>query len=263
MELQAKETSDDVNLYDIWKVIVKRIRLITGLFIVFVVLTAIASSIMPKIYKGETVLMVQQAANVTAKDIIDFVGEVDGGKKAKMLPNTYVSISDIKLIALRESKDKILVVIEAKNPNAIQPALSEIIEYLNNIDVVKQNIKEEQEKLLKRSAELTAVIEASSELLVTYRKLLTSGKLVPIGFNPVELNKKISDIKLEKLIVDQTMQRLKGGVEIASQLNIMNNPVKPKIKMNVALAGGTSILLGVLLAFILEYMEKKKYDGNA
>ena len=128
---------------------------------------------------------------------------------------------------------------------------------------MKLNVKEEQERLLKRSTELSTVIAASSGLLDTYRKLLTGGKLTPVGFNPVELNKRISDIKLEKLAVEQAIQRLKGGIEIANQLYIMDKPVKPRIKMNVALSGIVSLFLGIFLSFFLEYVEKIKKGSSS
>ena len=58
MEQQNKESNDEINLYDYWKVIAKRKILIIGLFIVIVVSTAIGSFLMPDIYRGEAVLLV-------------------------------------------------------------------------------------------------------------------------------------------------------------------------------------------------------------
>ncbi len=255
MEQENKENLDEIGLYDLWQIIAKRKKLIVGLFLVCVISTAIISLVMPKIYRGEVVLAVEPAANIPAKDIVDFVGNIDAEKKAKLMPHTYSLIDDIRLNAFRDSKDKISVMIDAKDSKDIQPALSEIIEYINTINLVKMNVKEEQEKLLKRSAELTTVIAASSELLDTYRKLLAGGKLTPVGFNPVELNKRISDIKLEKLGVEQAIQRIKGGIEIANQLYIMDKPVKPKKKMIVVLSGITSLFISIFLAFFLEYLE--------
>lgn len=255
MEQQNKENLDEIGLYDLWQIIAKRKKLIVGLFLVCVTSSAIISFLMPKIYRGEAVLVVEPAANISAKDIVDFVGDIDAEKKAKLLPNTYSLIETIRLNAFKDSKDKLAVIIETKDNKSIQPALSEIIEYINTINLVKVNIKEEQEKLLKRSIELTTVIDASSELLNTYRKLLAGGKLTPVGFNPVELNKRISDIKLEKLGVEQAIQRMKGGIEIANQLYIMDKPVKPRKKMIVVLSGITSLFLGIFLAFFLEYLE--------
>ncbi|MBU4242696.1 MAG: hypothetical protein KKF52_05695 [Nanoarchaeota archaeon] len=38
--------------------------------------------------------------------------------------------------------------------------------------------------------------------------------------------------------------------------HILKNPVKPNIKMNIALAGITSLFAGIFLAFFLEYVER-------
>jgi uncharacterized protein involved in exopolysaccharide biosynthesis len=259
MEQQIKEYSDEINLYDLWKVIAKRKRLIIGLFLVVVILTTIISFLMPKIYRGEAVLNVLQYEAIPAKEIVDMIGNVDREKRAKILPKTYSSVTDIKLKAMKESKDKIVVIIDAKNIDDIPKALSELVDNINNFDLIKLTVNEEKEKLLKRSAELSDVVQASSDLLSTYGKLLRAGKLLPMGFNPIDLNKKIVDIKLEKLVAEQTMLRLKdGGIGIAAQPYVSSKPVKPKIKMNVALASVTSLLFGIFLSFLLDYVQKIK-----
>jgi hypothetical protein len=269
MEQQNAEHSGDTNLYDLWKVLAKRKRLIIGLFFAIVVSATIISFLIPKVYRGEAVLVVPVDSTIqllekvtpitiTPKDIVDFIGKIDKEKRAKILPKTYDAITDIKLNTLRESKDKIAVSIEAEDINAIQPALLELIEYIKSIDLVKLNAKEQQEVLSKRSIELSIVIAATSGLLDTYRKLLTEGRLIPVGFNPVELNKRISDIKVEKLMVEQAMERTKSGIEIAKQPYIMNKPVKPKKILIVALSGIASLFLGIFGSFALEYVEIKK-----
>ncbi|MBA3071945.1 MAG: hypothetical protein FP829_07310, partial [Nitrospirae bacterium] len=58
METQNKGTAvyeDEINLYDYWKVIVKRKTLIIGLFLAAVLASGIISFLMPKIYRGEVV----------------------------------------------------------------------------------------------------------------------------------------------------------------------------------------------------------------
>jgi hypothetical protein len=267
MEQQIKEPSDEISLYDLWKIIAKRKKLIIGLILFFVLSATITSLFMPKIYRGEAILGIPPfeilTSNISAKEISDFIGKIDSDKKAQLLPKTSFAIADIKLSTLKDSKDKIEIIIESKDISIIPDALSEIMEYINNIDIVKSNVNEEKERFLKRSSELTTVIDASSEILNTYNKLLKAGRLVPVGFNPLDLNKKIADIKVEKLMTDQVLQRLKRGVDIAKQLYIGHRPIKPKIMMNVALSCVLGIFLAILLSFFLEYTEQiKKTKGN-
>jgi uncharacterized protein involved in exopolysaccharide biosynthesis len=258
MEQLNKTNEDEITLYDLWKVIIKRKKMIIGLFLIFVIPVAIVSFYAPKIYKGEAVLMVLPAVNMTAKEVTDFFGKIDDGTETKILPKTHDLISDIKLKPSRESTNKIEVIVESKDTNAIQPALSEVIDYINTIDLVKSNVKEQQEKLLKQSTELSSVIAESSALLNTYVHLLKSGKFTPVGFNPLDLNRKIYDMKLEKLQMEQSLQRLKGGVEIARQLYVSNHSVKPAKKKNVMIAGMSGLFLGIVLAFFMEYVERIK-----
>lgn len=269
---QRIQSFDEVNLYDLWRIMVKRKKLLIVLFLTAIVLTAIVSSLMPKIYRGEALLNILQYEAmpekekeiIDAKEIVDMIGTVDREKRAKILPRTNIAVTDIKVKALKESKDKILVFIDAKNADDIPDALSEFVDYLNNFQIVKLTVTQEKEKLLKRSSELSEVIQSSAGLSDTYRTLLKNGKLLPVGFNPLDLTKRISDIKVEKLIVDQRLQRLNaGGIEIAKQPYINSKPVKPKIMLNVVLAGLTSILFGFLIVFFSHYMDRIKEREGA
>jgi uncharacterized protein involved in exopolysaccharide biosynthesis len=262
MEQQIKEYSDEINLYDLWKIIAKRKRLIIGLFLVVVISTAIISLFIPKIYRGEAVLNVFPYETTPPKEITDIIGNIEREKRAIIVPKTNSSVTDIKLKAMKDSKDKIVVIIDSKNLDSVPQALLEIVNYINNIDIVKVTVKEEKEKLSKKLAELSDVVQSSADLSKTYQKLLKEGRLQSIGFNPMDLNKKIVDIKLEKLAVEQAMQRIKdGGIGISAQPYVSSKPVKPNIRINVALAGVVSLFIGISLAFFLEYVEKFK-AGN-
>ncbi|MCG2813257.1 MAG: hypothetical protein L6245_01105, partial [Thermodesulfovibrionales bacterium] len=88
----------------------------------------------------------------------------------------------------------------------------------------------------------------------TYKKLLKEDKLILLGFNPVEIKKKASDYEIERFAIEQALHGPKG-VEMLGKLYILKNPVKPKIKMNIALAGIASLFAGIFLAFFVEYVE--------
>lgn len=256
MEQQNREYNDEINLYDFWKVIVKRKMLIIGLFIVVVVSTAIGSFLMPDIYRGQACLLVIiNSEIIKAKEITDFIGKIDREKQLSLVPKSDPNINQIKFNAIKDSKNKIIVTIDARKIDDIPKSLSEIVGYLNNMDIIKSEVSRNKAILLKQSAELSDLIKSSPDLLATYHKLFKAGKLATMGFNPVEVSRRISDIKVELLGIEQQLSRLNnGGIEIAAQPYISNKPVSPKILLNVILSGIFSLLLGVFLAVFIEYI---------
>jgi len=268
-EMNVRE--DEINLYDYWKVIVKRRFLIIGLFLVAVVASAIISFLMPKIYRGEVILKLPAkeltskeltskeltSKELTSKELLSIIGKIDAEKVKNFLPKTHRLITSIKLDALKDSTDKLRLVIEAKNTDDISSAMTEFVGYLNNFPLINRSVEEERQRLLIQSEELSKVIKDSEEFAEIRKKLLREGKLILLGFNPVEISKRMSDLKIEKLGVEQSLQRPKS-VEIIEKPYILKNPVKPSIKKNIALAGTISLFIGIFLAFFMEYIEKMR-----
>jgi len=279
MEQQEREYKYEINLYDLWKVIVKRKKLIIGIFIVSVISTAIISFLMPDIYRGEAGLLVVldperiggkeitgqeiTGKEITCKEIIDLIGNVDREKRLSIVPKSYPNVNDLKFKALKDSRNKIIVTIDAKKIDDIPKALLEAMEYLNNMEMIKSETKREKDILLKKSAELSDIIKSSPDLLSTYHRLFRAGIISTIGFNPIEVNKKISNIKVELLLIEQQLSRLnKGGVEIAAQPYVSKHPISPKKLLNIIAAGIFSLVLGVFLAIFIEYVGNIKNKKN-
>lgn len=256
MEQQNKEDYDEINLYELWQVIMKRKILVIGLFLIIVFLSAIYSFLSPNIYRGYAVFNIITAKEIaTSKEIVDFLGNVDREKRKIILPKTYPSVKDVKITTLKDSNNKIRVTIDSKKVNDIPQAISEVHDYLNNIDIVKMNTKQSKEILLQQSAELSELIKSAPDLLATYHKLFQAGKLSTMGFNPIEVSKAVIAIKIELLSVEQALLKLNsGGIEMAMQPYVSSKPVNPKILMNIILAGISSILLGIFLAVFIEYI---------
>lgn len=82
-----------------------------------------------------------------------------------------------------------------------------------------------------------------------------------MALTPIELNKRVSDLKIEKIAVEQAIKNLKG-VEIVGNLYIPKNPVKPSIKKNIVIAGITSLFVGIFLAFLMEYIDRIKLQSK-
>lgn len=267
MEQGTSRDADTINLQDLWLMLFKRWRLVAGVCLSVMFITAIISSYQSKIYRGEVILKVPQievsSFNITPKELIAFLGTIDGAKKVKLFPKTHNSITNIKIEALKDSKDKMLIVLELVTVESGTLAVSELVDSINSFDIVKATVHDERDRLARRSAELSTVIAASEELTNAFTRLLKAGKLVPVGFNPVDLNKRIADMEMEKLVTDQTLRILDGGVSIAKQLYVGTMPIAPKIRIRVVFAGIASLFFAVLLSVILEYSEKQKRGGES
>jgi hypothetical protein len=188
-------------------------------------------------------------------EIIDLMGRIDDGKKEFILPKTYQSVESVKLKAFKNVTYKIAATIEAENTDDIPVAAAELVDFLNNIDSVKANVNEEREILTQRSIETSNLLKSAPHLIASYNKILSEGKLLPMGFNPIDLGKRIADIKIEKLTVEQALSRLKNGrIQMTTQPYIFKEPVSPKIARNVILAGMLGLILGLFLAFLIEYV---------
>lgn len=276
MNTQNKEHSayeDEINLMDYIQVIRKRKWLIILGTLICMIVAAIISLLMPKIYRGEAtfntakeiitvfgergkeIIIVKEI--ITAKEMVSFIGKLDKEKLKQVLPKTYHSINSIQLNPLRDSADKFQLIIEAERVDDIPIAISGFVEYIDNNPLIRHSVEEAKERLLKQIEELSRFIESSKELVKAYDNLIKTGRLILVGFNPIELNKRISDIKIEKLQVEQTLKRLKG-IEMVAQPYISSKPIKPKVKKNIVIAGLVSLFAGIFLAFFMEFLEKNK-----
>jgi len=91
MNTENKEHSayqDEINLYDYWKVVVKRKKLIIGLFLISLLVAAIINLLAPKVYRGEAIFEIaakeiitgkeKEKEIITAKEIVSIMGNLDG-----------------------------------------------------------------------------------------------------------------------------------------------------------------------------------------
>jgi hypothetical protein len=72
---------DEVALYDYWKVIVKRKKILLGIIFVPVIMAIIIASFLPRYYQGEGEI---SQLVITAPNIVAHIGDIDEAKKNKL-----------------------------------------------------------------------------------------------------------------------------------------------------------------------------------
>jgi LPS O-antigen subunit length determinant protein (WzzB/FepE family) len=256
MEDRSRENKEEIDLQELWQVIVKRRLTIVIISLVIVISVTIINLLVPKIYRGEVILSIVEDNVLNASQVIDILGHIDGQKKAIILPKTYMSVKTLILKPSKNVTTAITVTIEGENIKDIAAAFVELVDYLNNMDSIRANLNEEREILTQKSIEMSNLLDSAAELTAAFEKRLAESRLLDLGFNPIDMRKKMADIKIEKMIVDQALSRLKNGrIQMITPPIISSEPVSPKIARNVILG---SILGFLLIVFLVFYFEKIK-----
>ncbi|MFN4197281.1 MAG: Wzz/FepE/Etk N-terminal domain-containing protein [Caldimicrobium sp.] len=247
---QDKAQSEEIDLFELISAVYKRKKLIFSLFIAFVLLAFVISLLMPKVYRSD-VLLVIKAPAFKAGELVKFYSSL---KKEEIIPKTHRLVSKVNLKAL--SDDKLLVSIEIKNPKDLDSVVSELKSRIEENLFLKRYVEDRRQQLIKQLEELDKAISYAKEDKKLYINLIKQGKTSIISFNPIDLDEKIINLELKRIVLNQELDQLRS-IEIADQYTT-NKPIKPKLILNVVLGGLLGIFLGVFLAILLESLEKRR-----
>ena len=201
MPLHDNNKADEVSFYDYWSIILKRKKLIVGVFVFFVSVTTIVNFLMPKIYRGEVILRIG-VTSVTTNDIINIIGRHNNEKMREIFIKNYGSIQSLKMLEVMHSPEKMNITIESTENEKIQDAIAELVEYINNIPLVKQGIKAESVRIetemetgRRQIENLTSLIDEYRKLIGAYEKKIKDGTVTRIYFELPELKYKVSELE--------------------------------------------------------------------
>ena len=135
---------EEINLYDYWKVLVKRKKVFIGIFLVPLVIVTIISLSLPRYYRGESEISIPAlpASNIpsvrTAPNIVRLIGNIDDSQKVKIFTNNPDAIESVSISLPKISTDKVNIIVEAKTADVIPQAFNEILDYVNNLPEIKE-----------------------------------------------------------------------------------------------------------------------------
>lgn len=258
---------DEINLYDYWRVIAKRKKFIISLFIVSVVITAVVSILMPKIYRAEFILKIGEnyvAANegvekkvrITPDGLIEIIGKLDNEKIQAIFAEKAHSIKVLKVEKARHFTDKLKITIESGNIGDMGSVVVKFVDHINNLSLIKESVEQGRKTASLRLKDISGLIKEYDSFAKMYDKKLEKGELSVIRFVPAEIKQKALYLESEKHFLEEAMENI-AGVSIVGAPHILKTPVSPNIKKNIILAGLISLFLGVFLAFLLEYKDIK------
>lgn len=249
------KAEDEINLYDYWKVLVKRKKILLGVFFAPVILTVVIVLIIPHYYRGES-----EITNliIPATNIVKLIGKNDDALKNKIFANNSGAIKSVEISVSPKSTDILNITIIAKTADVIPQASKNMFDYISNLPKIQKEItKIKEENYLK----LNKFIEAKKTniFFLNYMKdVIKKRQLAFFYINPVDLVKKDVDLSLEIT----NLQRLEVRFGILEPPSITRQPSNAKIKQIIIIIGIISFMVSVFVVFFLNYIEQMKARKN-
>jgi hypothetical protein len=251
-------SEEEINLYDYWKVLVKRKKILIGIFLVPLVIVTIISLSLPRYYRGES-----EISNpvIPAPNIVKLIGDIDDNKKVKIFKNTPGAIKSV-LISLpkksNEKVEKVNIIVKTKTADIIPQAFKDIFDYISNLLEIKEEIASRDEETDLKIKKLIEAKKANLIFLNQITDMMKKRKISFININPADLIKKDADLSLE--IMRLQKEEVKSGV--FGPLSITVEPSNSRIRKIIIITGLLSFLTGIFVVFFLEYIDRIKAREN-
>ncbi len=275
---------DEIDLRDYIRVIVKRKWVILWIFIICVLSTTIASLFMPKIYETDLTIRIGKIARDNNSLRIGKIAGDDNSlisnlNALKVIKERKVLASAIKHFKLDKidipALDKMIKVKNIKGTDFIQmkmesqyPELAAgILKYVANVFIQQQGEKYNKsikltKKEIQESERECADIKTQEKNLSKTLSQLSQGKALSPGLFFIQ--DKLVNYENIYSDLQNKIYSLKKGLLDSRPSKIFNPPlvpkypVKPKKRLMAALSGVLGLMLGVFVAFFMEYWQKEQ-----
>jgi len=268
---------EEINLMDYIRVVIKRKRMIFGVFLAVVIAAAVYSFfICPKIYKVDTLIEIGKIEGSSIEELPQVIEKLDNDvygipvrEKLKIPVAQFPKIKTKNPLGTR----LLTIQIESSQPEFAKEILGEtnnliIADHQNEIKVkkglVEKNIERLKNKvsLLEEEKKNLEKKEKSLEWLSPYEKI--SEQLTGSLFLFLDLREKLSAKSQEIENLYMQINSLQASLDdikptqIVKTPTISNGSVSPRPVLNIVIATALGIFLGTFLAFSKEWWEKNK-----
>lgn len=267
---------DEIDLYELCLVVKKRFKLILAIFIIAVLSTGVISSIMTPVYRSSFIVRVPTVSANSNEQIISIaetekiINELrkliedgrtkDLSEKLGINENKIDELTSLTVEVPRNEKNFVEITADVYKPLLVNDLEKGILDYLNKNRYVKERVSLRRESLIRLKQDIQAKINEIEGLRDFVIGQIKKGKVKDLGFNPIDLDNAVINLKQRLNNIKNDIQLLRG-FEVVIEPAIPQKPVKPKKLLNVAIAGITSLFFGIFLAFLMEWIEKNKRVG--
>ena len=278
---------DEIDIYELLMVLVRRWKLILGIFIAGVVISAAVSFFLLKPVYKSSFLVKTRIANeaIRAMGDIQYINFEIKNKdyvavsKQLNIPVKYVkaikAIKAIKAKRIKKISEKVLttkshiihVTLIVLNKIVIPLVAKNLVHYINGTKYVrmmevhaKANLLYQKTLLINNIKTISSILDnlkgLSSNNASSQNPLLLYGHL---NFHMRALMNKLVNTKLQIKNIDFTLKHhLYAKSRVLTKPYVPSVPFKPNKKLIVAVAGISALFFGVFLAFFLEFIKKTR-----
>jgi len=268
---------DEIDLYELWLTLKKRVKTIVIVTIAFVATSAIYCITAPDVYRIETVVSLPQSQEQEqeqeqvivsypiTKDIIEKLEKLIQNKEYRKLANllqisqeNLKGLKKIEAESYRKDSRFFKLIIESTNKGNLNEIKNGTLKYLNNNEFVLRKIKENREIIKNKINYLKSQLLKLKKTATKLKALIIKTKKAKIvGFNPLDIDKSIIDLKMRINDLELILSSKVHGYEEVSS-NLSPNPVKPKRKLIITVSLISGLFLGIFIAFFQEWLETER-----
>lgn len=277
MEAQQDIQTDEIDLRDYINVVIKWKMLILSIFLVAVIVSAVASSLKPKVYlitstiqlgsfndpliKGEEVKELIFKYDLLSSIIKEFNLNIDAESLRGAIKITDIGSTNLTRISIMypdvdagvKIVNAILLNIVSQGQSIYQERQALVNERLKELDMEIKNIEGDIMRI-QASISQSSNSSISSQADISLKIILLQNTLPTFESNLTALKNQRNALKL-------SLANAKD-FKIFDQPVKLKNPIGPNKRQNVLIAGAISLLFGVFLAFFMEFLQKRK-EGEA
>jgi hypothetical protein len=162
---------------------------------------------------------------------------------------------------IRGEKNIVEITVDVRNQKIIDDLKQGIMRYLNQNPYVNERISFYKNELVQFENEIQSKINEIYVLKNAATTQIKQGRLNIVGYNPIEVENSVIDLK-QRLVNLQTKINLLKGFNVVVEPIILKKPVKPRKLLNITIAGVSSVILGMFLAYFMTWFERNRKSSE-
>lgn len=268
------EQFDEINLYNYYKIIIKRKNIIIFTVLLATVLSFAISYFSPKIYESRSIIRIpvihDSRAQVTqTKNQPPIVSSSELKLMVENFKSSYSkNIVSLNITSINDNSEEgpvgdfNLIVQVKDNPQLAVRVSNEILIYLKDNEFTKNKINEKKTILNNKILNINKTLGEALKIKSNVKSFLENRSSSLLEFNPVEIEAKMNELEDKKTDLEVELKSL-NGFEFVVKPNPSDSPVKPKSLQNTVLGFVFSLFLSIFLVFFVEWLDKNKasYDN--